>query len=122
FETATGTVRLIDLLPVQDGIFPMGPMREVLRIIEGLSGEVDLAIWIDVRPDYGRCTPVLQNRGRLGWYWMWRNEVLVLRADLALDHSAGGIGGTFAIRAGDRTYLSLSYTRNDPAVLPMLGR
>src|SRR5690606_39243491 len=67
FENATGAVRIIDLLPIQDGIRPMGPMREVLRVIEGLSGEVEITIGIDVRPDYGRCTPVLEHRGQLGW-------------------------------------------------------
>lgn len=121
FENATGAVRVIDLLPIQDGIRPMGPMREVLRVIEGLSGEVEITIGIDVRPDYGRCTPVLEHRGQLGWCWSWRNEILVLRADLQLAQSAHGISGTAAIRAGDRRYLSLSFTRNDPAVLPLLG-
>lgn len=122
FETATGAVRLIDLLPIQGGIAPIGPMREILRVVEGLSGEVDVAVGIDVRPDYGRCRPHLQHRGQLGWCWNWRNEALVLQADLPLAHSAGRVAGTAVIRTGERRFLSLSYTRNDPAVLPLLGR
>ncbi len=122
FETATGAAKLLDFCPVLDGLTPMGPMREVLRIVEGVAGEVGLGISIHARPDYGRATPRLQHRGKLGWCWTWANEILVLRSDvpLQLDHRA--LIGSVTLRPGERRYLSLSYTRSDPAVLPLLGR
>ena len=30
------------------------PMREVLRIVEGIEGNVTLSVIVDPRPDYGR--------------------------------------------------------------------
>jgi len=121
-ETATGTARLLDLLPIQDGISPMGPMRELLRVIEGTAGEVDLSVGIDVRPDYGRKSANLKKRGPLGWCWIWGNEILALRSDLLLEPAPSGLAGAATIRAGEKRVLSLSYTRNDPAVLPLLGQ
>ncbi len=121
FETETGTARLVDLFPILDGVAPMGPMRELLRVIEGISGEVELGVGIDVQPDYGRHSADPRHREGLGWCWSWRNEILVLRSDLPLEPSPKGPAGVFAIRAGERRYLSLSYTKNDPAFLPLLG-
>src|SRR5262249_51627483 len=54
FETESGSARLIDLMPVVDGVQSLQPMREVLRIIEGISGQIELDIAIDLRPDYAR--------------------------------------------------------------------
>lgn len=122
FETATGAAKLLDFFPVSDGISPMGPMREVLRIIEGISGIIELGCAIDVKPNYGRTAPRLQHRGKLGWFWSWRNEVLVLRSDAAMAPAERGLAGSVTLGPGERRYLSLSYTRGDPAVLPLLGR
>ena len=122
FETAAGTVRLLDLLPIQDGVSPMGPMRELLRVVEGTAGEVDLSVGIDVRPDYGRKAADLEKRGLLGWCWIWGNEILALRSDLVLEPAPSGLAGVVTVREGEKRFFSLSYTRNDPAVLPLLGR
>lgn len=121
FETSTGTARLIDCLPVVDGVHPMGPMREVLRIIEGVSGEVEFAVAINARPGYGRSRPRVDNRGSMGWCWTWSNEILVLRSDVDLEPDQAGLAGIVTLRAGERRYASLSFTKADPAVLPLLG-
>src|SRR5919199_588649 len=51
FETASGTVRLTDLLPVVDDT-GLHPMREVLRILDGVEGEVEIEVRWEPRPDY----------------------------------------------------------------------
>ena len=42
FETDGGSARIFDCLPVVDGIRQMRPMREVLRIVEGVRGTIFL--------------------------------------------------------------------------------
>src|SRR6185436_9209237 len=41
FTTDGGTARLVDLAPVDDGRSGLRPLREVLRIVEGLEGAVE---------------------------------------------------------------------------------
>ena len=40
FETITGSARLIDAMPVVENARTLGPLREVLRIVEGIEGDV----------------------------------------------------------------------------------
>jgi GH15 family glucan-1,4-alpha-glucosidase len=122
FETESGAARLIDLMPVVDGVQSLQPMREALRIIEGISGHIELDVAIDVRPDYARAQPRLQQGGRGSWCYRWSNEILILASDVELERRAGVLHGSIRIRAGDRIRLSLGYVKNDIGVLPVLGR
>jgi GH15 family glucan-1,4-alpha-glucosidase len=47
FETATGAVRLIDFMPPRD------TKPDIVRIVEGLSGQVDMEMELVIRFDYG---------------------------------------------------------------------
>ncbi|KFC74558.1 Glycoside hydrolase, family 15 [Bosea sp. LC85] len=121
FETADGTIRLIDLVPVLDGLNTCQPMREMLRIVEGVSGETDLEIRIEPRPNYGRTRPWIRNRGRLGWSYSWSNELLTVHADVSLERAGDALQGSVRVRAGERLCLSLCYVKGDLDVLPLLG-
>jgi GH15 family glucan-1,4-alpha-glucosidase len=121
FTTESGVVRVLDFLPILDGIAPMRPMRELLRIIEGCAGKVDLEISIDPRPNYGRTKPRLENRRGLGWAYTWLNEVIVVRGDVPPAPADTALGAAVAVRKGERYRLSLSYSQGDPAVIPPLG-
>ena len=122
FEAPDGIARVIDLLPTIDGVATLEPMREVLRIIEGLSGELHLEIRIDPRPDYGRVRPRIRRHEGLGWCYSWSNELLMIRSDRDLSRTGNGLQATVRVRAGERIRLSLSYVRGDIGVLPLLGR
>src|SRR5919204_6587055 len=122
FETESGSARLIDLMPISDGVQSLQPMREVLRIIEGVAGRIDVEIAIDLRPDYARAQPRLQHGGRGSWWCRWSNEILALASDVQLQPRAGVLHGSIRIRAGDRIRLSLGYVKGDVGVLPVLGR
>src|SRR5205085_4283005 len=50
-ETASGAVRLIDFMP------PRGENPDIIRIIEGMRGEVALKMELIIRFDYGRIVP-----------------------------------------------------------------
>ncbi|MGY5883259.1 glycoside hydrolase family 15 protein [Modestobacter lacusdianchii] len=51
WETPTGTVRVIDLMP------PRGQSADVVRIVEGVSGRVPMRLDLVLRFDYGHLVP-----------------------------------------------------------------
>jgi GH15 family glucan-1,4-alpha-glucosidase len=50
-ETASGAIRLIDFMP------PRGENPDIVRIIEGISGEIEMTMELIIRFDYGRIVP-----------------------------------------------------------------
>ena len=55
-ETANGAVRLIDFMP------PRGENPDIVRIVEGLRGKVELKMELIIRFDYGRTIPWVRKR------------------------------------------------------------
>jgi GH15 family glucan-1,4-alpha-glucosidase len=66
FETASGSARLRDLMPVVGNSSALQPLREVLRIVQGIEGEVTLEARWDPRPRYSRADAKLRSRGAIG--------------------------------------------------------
>ncbi len=106
--TATGTVTVTDAMPTGDD------RADVVRIIEGVEGEVELEQELVVRFDYGRVPP---------WFRRMRHDGedvlvaiagpdrLVLRGD-ELPHADADHRrhrSTFTVRAGDRIVLDLCW-------------
>ena len=54
-ETATGSVRVIDFMP------PRSTASELVRIVEGLSGEVEMRSELVIRFDFGHIVPWMQS-------------------------------------------------------------
>lgn len=122
FTANSGSVRLLDLMPIDDGARSLRPMREVLRAVEGMGGSVEIELRLEVRPDYARRRMRPRRRGALCWICAWGDEALVVHTDMALRLEGDILVGTATLGPGDRRYLSLAYTKGDPAVLPPLGR
>ena len=126
FRTRTGVVRLTDLMPVcseADRAAELWPQRQILRAVECLTGDVELELVCDPRPDYARTTPRLRDRGLLGLYYERGNTALILRGDLpvVLSDDDAGARGRVVLRAGERRHLSLVFSQGEPAVIPPLG-
>ena len=108
FETEDGVARLIDFMP------PRTETPEVVRIVTGVRGSVDLSMVLRLRFDYGHVVPwVYHERGDLvavaGPDAVWlrtpvatRGENLATRAD-------------FTVRAGDQVPFVLAWR---PSHLP----
>ncbi|MGH7582146.1 MAG: glycoside hydrolase family 15 protein, partial [Gemmatimonadales bacterium] len=127
FRTATGELRLTDLMPVASPVERrrfLTPPREILRRIECVEGEVEVEVQCVPRPDYGRVMPRLRSRGALGAWYEFGDLALALRCDLpmALSEDWGSCGGRATLRAGESRYASLVAAIGEPAVLPGLGR
>src|SRR5437773_1660073 len=54
FETEEGTVRAIDFMP------PRGEAPDIVRIVEGLDGDVPMQSELVIRFDYGKIVPWLR--------------------------------------------------------------
>ncbi len=126
FECETGTVRLIDcmsMLNTSGRGLTLDPQHEVLRMIDVTAGTVDLEIIYEPRPYYGKFPMHLRRRGALGWACQHRDQILILNADVPLASAEDGsaLRTTVRLRAGDRRFLSLSYTRRDIAAVAPLG-
>src|SRR5215211_5811824 len=126
FHTSTGACVLRDLMSVsseEDKRAYLTPEHEVLRELEGLEGVVEVEILYDPRPDYGRIRPLLEQRGAFGLWCEIDGEALVLRSELPLELTDGDrcARGAARIRSGERKYLSLTYSTEAPAVVPLLG-
>jgi GH15 family glucan-1,4-alpha-glucosidase len=126
FRTPGGVVALRDLMPVaseEEKRAALTAEHEVLREIEGLAGEVELEVLYAPRPDYGRVRPRLAARGASGLWCDTGAGAVVLRSDvpLALARGRDAAVGTATVAAGERKYLSLVYSADAPAVMPILG-
>lgn len=124
FTTASGIVRLTDLMVLAPGRQSMNrliPHRELLRIIEGVEGEVELEVLCNFRPDYARAKPHLRQRGKLGWFCESQGDLWVLYGDVPLDLRDGKVlDGSLKVSAGEKRYLSLTYVhRHMGVVLPV---
>jgi GH15 family glucan-1,4-alpha-glucosidase len=126
FRTAGGSVVLRDLMPVSSEAEKrraLTPDHQVLREVEGVQGAVELEILYEPRPDFGRRPTRLQDRGRLGLWCELKGAAFVLSSELAVQPTGDGnaASGLVSVGAGDRKYLSFSYSEEAPHVIPPLG-
>ncbi len=126
FTTETGRVRLLDLFPVaseEEKERVLLPERQVLRAVECLDGEVEVEVVCDPRPEYGLEIPRLTDRGALGFWYEHAAAALCLRSEIPVAEREGlpGVRGSETLRAGERRYVSITFTDGEPAVLPTFG-
>ena len=103
WHTPTGDIRVTDFMPPRDGKLPV-----LVRIVEGLSGSVDVSCVFRVRFGYGQVTP-----------WVRRADSCLLAVagpdSLWLDTPVELTGrsfaheGTFTVLAGERVPFALAW-------------
>jgi GH15 family glucan-1,4-alpha-glucosidase len=113
FETPTGSARLTDAMPAVEDAGTLHPLREVLRVVEGIEGEVSFELHWSPRPDYARANPRIRSRGALGWSCDWSDELFLLRAEAPLTFipEAAALVGRFRVQAGQKVRFSLCYAK-----------
>ena len=102
FEDATGAVRLIDFMPVREHD------SEVVRVVEGIRGSMDLRMELALRFDYGRTVP---------WVTAIADGVrAVAGPSVAILHASVPVHGEnlttvadFTVNAGERAWFTLTH-------------
>jgi GH15 family glucan-1,4-alpha-glucosidase len=111
-------------MPVVQDSNRLHPLREVLRIVEGIKGEVSFEVLWSPRPNYARGDAPIRSRGALGWSCSWSDEIFFLRAEASLHFSPeeGAVVGRIRVEAGQRIRFSFCYGKADIALIAPLGK
>jgi GH15 family glucan-1,4-alpha-glucosidase len=102
FETTDGTVRLIDFMP------PAGKYRDVVRIVEGVQGRVEMELKLVVRFDYGLTIPWVK-RSSEGLTAVAGPNALVLRSDVPTFGEDLSTVARFSVGEGERKSFVLTW-------------
>jgi len=119
FETREGRARLTDLMPVAaNGATGLAPLRQVLRLVEGLDGKVEFSITVKPRPDDGTTVPRFKRRGPVVYGADFGGRLLCVAIDRPLAIEPGRLTGTVTVAPGERIALWIAYAEEAPAVYP----
>jgi GH15 family glucan-1,4-alpha-glucosidase len=121
YETDSGKVRVLDLMPALAEVQKRGtlrPFRQLLRRVEGLSGEVPMSAVYEPRPDYARVVPRLEMRHGETVWCASGPEVWYLRSNVKLELEDSRATSAFTVRQGERKHFALSYETHAPAIFP----
>jgi GH15 family glucan-1,4-alpha-glucosidase len=103
FQTDSGAARLIDFMPLRDGGAP-----QLVRIVEGLDGEVSMDMRFIARFDYGALAPWVEHTAD-GIRALGGANALHLATPVQMSSVDGAITATFSVRKGMRERFSLSW-------------
>jgi GH15 family glucan-1,4-alpha-glucosidase len=102
FETPSGAARLIDFMP------PRGEAPDVIRIVEGVRGSLDMRMELALRFDYGSIVPWVRNiEGTL--VGIAGPDAVALRTPVELEGRNLRTYAEFTVREGDRVPFVLTW-------------
>ncbi len=109
FYSPGGEARLYDCFTMRSG-GAQSPFRQLLRVVEGVRGEMELRVAVQARFDYGGVKPWLRHHGPELYSAVGGNDAIVLSGDLELQMvDRHDFEATFSVRAGQRRRLSIVY-------------
>src|SRR4051794_25406020 len=94
FHTDAGAIRVIDCMP------PRGEAPDVVRLVVGLEGEIDVHMKLVVRFEYGRNVPWVRRRGG-GLVAIAGPDALYIDTSVTTRGEALTTRADFTVRAGD---------------------
>lgn len=101
-ETASGTVRLIDFMP------PRGKNPDIIRIVEGVRGEVSLQMELIIRFGYGHIVPWVRQRHG-GLEAIAGPDGLILRTPIETQGKDLTTVAEFTVKKGERVPFVLTW-------------
>jgi GH15 family glucan-1,4-alpha-glucosidase len=104
FRTDAGTVRVTDAFLLD------GDQRELLRVVEGEIGAVELDVRVAPRFDYGAVRPWIRRAGERHWCAIGGDDALSIGGDVELERDAEHeLSARVTVREGERARLWLGY-------------
>ena len=97
-----GVARITDVMPIGTG------PCDVIRLIEGIEGEVPMEMLLDVRFGYGADAPWVMAEGD-GVHFVAGPDALVLRAPFELMKGDNCTSASFTVKKGEKLPLQLSW-------------
>src|SRR5262249_34034485 len=97
-----GAIRLIEFMPVTEG------RCDIVRIVEGVEGEVPMEMIVDVRFGYGANTPWIAPAMN-GFAFVAGPDAALVRGSVKMDRSTRGVIALFSVTKGDRLALQFNW-------------
>jgi GH15 family glucan-1,4-alpha-glucosidase len=117
YETAEGSVRVTDAVTIDDAL--AAPWRELVRRIEGMSGEVPMRWHMEPRFDYGRQTAGFERATRALIARHGKLQLALQSFDAGEPAVRdGAVSGEFSVHGGHEAMLALVATDGQPLPLP----
>jgi alpha,alpha-trehalase len=121
FTTETGVVKLTDALAFAEGQrghdLGYDAPHELVRCVEGVSGEVALAFELAPRTEYGLVRPLVRLEGDGGRTFGGPNRISV-RAGVPVELEDVTMRATFAVSAGEQVGFSVRWIPTEAHVPP----
>jgi GH15 family glucan-1,4-alpha-glucosidase len=109
FRAANGAVRILDCFAMRPG-GRQRPHRQILRIVEGLDGEVELGMKVAVRFDLGELRPWIRRVDGQTFVAVGSDDGLVIWSDASLEFvNEHDLGATLSIGPDHRKRLSIQF-------------
>jgi GH15 family glucan-1,4-alpha-glucosidase len=104
-----GTAKVTDLFAMREG-GKSDPRRQIIRIVEGVEGSVEMTLEIEARFDYGEIHPWIRAEGDGLYSLMGGDEALVLWTDLSIERRGDhGLACRFTVAAGETCHVSIAF-------------
>jgi GH15 family glucan-1,4-alpha-glucosidase len=111
FRDRGGEARLFDCFTMRRG-GAREPYKQLIRVVEGVRGRVNLDLVVSPRFDYGEIRPWIRQQGVRLYSAIGGNDGLLIAGDPELaptrDHD---LTASFSVRAGERARLSIQFLR-----------
>src|SRR5262245_18884088 len=121
FTTDTGAVRLTDALVFAEGQrrhdLGFDSPHELVRSVEGVSGEVELVVELAPRSEYGLVRPLFRMEGDGGRTFGGPNRITVC-AGVPVAIEDATMRGTFRVAAGEQVGFSLRWAPTEAKAVP----
>jgi GH15 family glucan-1,4-alpha-glucosidase len=105
WETPTGAIRVVDCMP------PRGVAPDLVRVVEGVRGNVSVTSELRIRFDYGHVAPWVTIEGREA-HAVAGPDALWLRASVPHEEVGGEILSRFTVSEGERVPLVLTWSHS----------
>ena len=123
FRSGSGEARLIDFFAMRPG-GAQRPRRQIVRIIEGVSGTVRLDVRFSPRFDFGEVRPWIRASSADAFVAVGSNAGLVVFGDVPLhpDNGHHDLLGTLEIRADSRYRIGLQFLPPEESESTRVGK